>query len=209
MEFASDKYAQIAIQGPKALDVAQKLTETDLAAIKYYWFTDGDFAGVPARIARTGYTGEDGFEIYVAPEHAVRLERHHGRRRGIRALNPAVWARATRCGSKARWRFTGMRSALPFRRSKPISPGSSKLDKGDFIGRDALVKQKEKGVTRKLIGFEMRGRGIGRDGYEVLSRRQAARVGSPAVRPSPTLNKNIGLCYLPVERASRARRSKS
>ena len=79
MEFASEKYAQLAIQGPKALETAQKLTDTPLAAINYYWFADGTFAGVPARIARTGYTGEDGFEVYVAPEHAVaRLERDHG-----------------------------------------------------------------------------------------------------------------------------------
>jgi aminomethyltransferase len=71
VEFASDKYAQIAIQGPKALEASQQLTATDLAAIKYYWFTDGEFAGVPARIARTGYTGEDGFEIYVRPKRCA------------------------------------------------------------------------------------------------------------------------------------------
>src|SRR5579863_4933720 len=71
VEFASPKYAQLAIQGPKALETAQKLTETPLSAIKYYWFADGAFAGVPARIARTGYTGEGGFEVYVAPDYAV------------------------------------------------------------------------------------------------------------------------------------------
>src|SRR5882757_2221766 len=71
VEFAGPKYSQLAIQGPKALEVAQTLTDVPLSAIKYYWFTDGVFAGVPARIARTGYTGEDGLEVYVAPEAAV------------------------------------------------------------------------------------------------------------------------------------------
>src|ERR1035441_7953520 len=71
VEFASPRYAQLAIQGPKALQVASQLTDANLAAIRYYWFIDGVFAGVPARIARTGYTGEDGFEVYVAPECAA------------------------------------------------------------------------------------------------------------------------------------------
>ncbi len=85
VEFASEKYSQLAIQGPKAIETAQKLTDTPLAAIRYYWFTDGTFAGVPARIARTGYTGEDGVEVYVAPEHAVaRVERDHGGRQSRR-----------------------------------------------------------------------------------------------------------------------------
>src|SRR5712671_3040596 len=71
VEFASDRYAQLAIQGPKALEILQKLTPVDLAAIRYYWFTDGTVSGATARIARTGYTGEDGFEIYVAPGEAA------------------------------------------------------------------------------------------------------------------------------------------
>src|SRR4051794_8985289 len=73
VEFASERYAQIAVQGPQARATAQKLTGTDLSKISYYWFADGEFAGVAARIAHTGYTGEDGFEVYVAPEHAVRV----------------------------------------------------------------------------------------------------------------------------------------
>ncbi|MES1256949.1 MAG: glycine cleavage system aminomethyltransferase GcvT [Acidobacteriota bacterium] len=198
--FASDKYAQLAIQGPKALETAQKLTETPLAPIRYYWFTDGMFAGVPARIARTGYTGEDGFEVYVAPEHAV-----------------AVWNAILEAGQPAGLKPCGLGARNTLRLESKmalygheigasISPLEAdlswivKFDKGEFIGRDALLKQREKGLTRKLTGFEMRGRGIGRDGYEVLVGGQPAgwvTSGSPA----PTLNRNIGLCYLPVDYA--------
>jgi aminomethyltransferase len=190
VEFASEKYAQIAVQGPKALATAQKLTATDLAAIKYYWFTDGTFAGVRARIARTGYTGEDGFEIYVAPEHAA-----------------AVWNALLEAGKDANIKPCGLGARNTLRLESKmalygheigasISPLEAdlawivKLDKGDFIGREALVKQKEKGLTRKLTGFEMRGRGIGRDGYEVLVEGQPAGWVTSG-SPSPTLNKNI------------------
>jgi aminomethyltransferase len=200
VEFASEKYSQIAVQGPKALGVAQTLTETNLAAIKYYWFTDGTFAGVPARIARTGYTGEDGFEIYVAPEYAVQVWdalMEAGKPEGIKP-----------CGLGARntLRLESKMALYGHEIGASISPLEAdlawivKLDKGDFNGREALVKQKEKGLTRKLIGFEMRGRGIGRDGYEVnLDGVPAGWVTSGS--PAPTLNQNIGLCYLPIDRA--------
>jgi aminomethyltransferase len=200
VEFASDKYSQIAVQGPKALGVAQTLTETNLAAIKYYWFTDGTFAGVPARIARTGYTGEDGFEVYVAPEYAVRVWNalmEAGKPEGIKP-----------CGLGARntLRLESKMALYGHEIGASISPLEAdlawivKLDKGDFNGREALVKQKEKGLTRKLVGFEMRGRGIGRDGYEVnIGGVPAGWVTSGS--PAPTLNKNIGLCYLPLDRA--------
>ena len=200
VEFASGKYAQIAIQGPKALETAQQLTETPLAGIRYYWFTDGMFAGVPARIARTGYTGEDGFEVYVAPDVAADVWKaimEAGKPAGIKP-----------CGLGARntLRLESKRALYGHEIGASMSPlaaelaWSVKFDKGEFIGRDALVKQKQAGLTRKLTGFEMRGRGIGRDGYEVTIGGQPAgwvTSGSPA----PTLNRNIGLCYLPLERA--------
>ena len=200
VEFAGDKYSQIAVQGPKALGVAQTLTATDLAAIKDYWFTDGEFAGVPARIARTGYTGEDGFEIYSAPEFAVRVWNalmEAGKPEGIKP-----------CGLGARntLRLESKMALYGHEIGPTISPLEAdlawivKLDKGNFNGRDALVKQKEKGLTRKLVGFEMRGRGIGRDGYEVnLAGQPAGWVTSGS--PAPTLNRNIGLCYLPIDHA--------
>jgi aminomethyltransferase len=200
VEFAGDKYAQIAIQGPKALGVAQKLTETELSGIKYYWFRDGFFAGVPARIARTGYTGEDGFEIYTAPEDAVGVWNaimNAGRDEGIKP-----------CGLGARntLRLESKMALYGHEIGASISPLEAdlawivKLGKGDFVGRNALLKQSEKGLTRKVVGFEMRGRGIGRDGYEVLLDGNGAgwvTSGSPA----PTLGRNIGLCYLPIDRA--------
>jgi aminomethyltransferase len=200
VEFASEKYSQIAVQGPKALGVAQTLTDTNLAAIKYYWFTDGTFAGVPARIARTGYTGEDGFEVYVAPEFAVEVWN------ALMAAGKPEGIKPCGLGARNTLRLESKMALYGHEIGASISPLEAdlawivKLDKGDFNGRDALVKQKEKGLTRKLVGFEMRGRGIGRDGYEVsLDGAPAGWVTSGS--PAPTLNKNIGLCYLPIDRA--------
>jgi aminomethyltransferase len=204
VEFASSRYAQIAVQGPLAAAVLQKLTAADLASIRYYWFTDGEVCGIPARISRMGYTGEDGFEIYIPPAEAER-----------------VWAEIAAAGAEFGIRPCGLGARNTLRLEAkmalygheidatitPLEAGLSwivKLDKGDFTGRDALLKQKDKGVTRKLVGFEMTGRGIARDGYPVLV------DGSPAGwvtsgSPSPTLGKNIGLCYLPVEQAATGR----
>ncbi len=200
VEFASDKYSQLAIQGPKGQATLQKLTPVDLGAIKYYWFTDGEVCGTPARIAHTGYTGEDGFEIYVPPSEAVRLWNEVLRAGAEFGIKP--------CGLGARntLRLEAKMALYGHEIDASISPFEAdlawivKLDKGDFLGRAALLKQKESGIKRKLVGFEMRGRGIGREGYEVfLDGAPAGWVTSGS--PSPFLNKNIGLCYLPVEHA--------
>ena len=200
VENNGERYAQIAIQGPKARATLQKLTPVDLGGIKYYWFTDGEVSGTPARIAHTGYTGEDGFEIYVPPADAVRmwqLVMDAGAEFGIKP-----------CGLGARntLRLEAKMALYGHEIDASISPLEAdlgwivKLDKGEFVGRDALLKQKESGIRRKLIGFEMRGRGIGRDGYEVfLNGAAAGWVTSGG--PAPTLNKNIGLCYLPAEQS--------
>ncbi len=200
VEFASDRYAQLAIQGPKAQAALQKLTPVDLGSIRYYWFTDGEVAGVPARIAHTGYTGEDGFEIYVEPSEAERIWKlvmDAGAEFGIKP-----------CGLGARntLRLEAKMALYGHEIDASISPLEAdlawivKFDKGEFLGREALLKQKENGIRRKLVGFELRGRGIGREGYEVrLDGAPAGWVTSGS--PSPTLNKNIGLCYLPVEHA--------
>jgi aminomethyltransferase len=205
VEFTSERYAQLAIQGPKALAALQKLTATDLAAIGYYHFADGAVSGTPARIARTGYTGEDGFEIYIAPEQAERIwddVMNAGQEFGIKP-----------CGLGARntLRLEAKMALYGHEIHASITPLEAdlswmvKLNKGDFIGRPALLKQKESGLTRKLVGFEMMGRGIGRDGYEVyLDGAPAGWVTSGG--PAPALNKNIGLCYLPVGRAVPAQR---
>ncbi len=201
VEFTSERYAQLAIQGPKALATVQKLTAVDLRAVRYYWFTHGEVGGTYARIARTGYTGEDGFELYVAPDDA-----------------PLIWDQVLRAGEEFGIRPCGLGARNTLRLEAKmalygheihasISPWEAdlawivKMDKGDFLGRAALARQLEAGVKRKLIGFEMRSRAIARDGYEVfLDGVPAGWVTSGG--PSPSLNKNIGLCYLPTERAS-------
>ncbi|HUS05011.1 MAG TPA: glycine cleavage system aminomethyltransferase GcvT [Bryobacteraceae bacterium] len=200
VEFAGDRYAQLAIQGPKALDTLQKLTRTELAAIKYYHFVDGQVSGVWARIARTGYTGEDGFEIYIAPEEAESI--------WVKILEAGSEFGIRPCGLGARntLRLEAKMALYGHEIDASISPLEADLgwivkwNKDDFIGKAALLKQQEAGVKRKLVGFEMVGRGIGRDGYEV----QVDGVCSGWVTsggPAPTLNKNIGLCYLPSEKA--------
>jgi aminomethyltransferase len=200
VDFASERYAQLAVQGPRALQTVQKLTATDLAPIRYYWFTDGQIAGVPARITRTGYTGEDGFELYIAPEHACDVWSQvleAGREFGIKP-----------CGLGARntLRLEAKMALYGHEIHASITPLEAdlgwivKMDKGEFVGRAALERQKSEGLKRKLAGFEMRGRGIARDGYEVFVDGAAAGFVTSG-GPSPTLNKNIGLCYLPVDRA--------
>ena len=201
VEFASERYAQIAIQGPKGLATLQKLTKTDLAPIKYYWFQDGEVAGVWARIARTGYTGEDGFEIYVAPEEAAAI--------WDKLLDAGQEFGIKPCGLGARntLRLEAKMALYGHEIDASINPLEAdlgwivKLDKDDFIGKKALEKTKSDGLKRKLIGFEMCGRGIARDGYEVyLDGQPAGWVTSGG--PSPTLCKNIGMCYLPVDAAT-------
>src|SRR5579864_1470022 len=198
VEFSSGRYAQLAIQGPLALCTLRKLTAVDLGQIPYYWFADGTVSGAPARIAHTGYTGEDGFEIYVSPSEAPRL--------WIEILDAGREFGIKPCGLGARntLRLEAKMALYGHEIHASITPYEAelgwmvKLDKGNFIGRAALAKQKEQGVRRKLIGFEMRGRGIGRDGYEVrVDGRPAGWVTSGS--PAPSLNKSIGLCYLPAD----------
>jgi len=204
VRLSSSEYAQLAIQGPDARATLQKLTPVDLAAIRYYWFTDGTVSGTPARIARTGYTGENGFEIYIDPAQAPRLWDEileAGQEFGIKP-----------CGLGARntLRLEAKMALYGHEIHASITPWEAdldwivKLDKGDFVGRAALVRQKQQGIRRKLVGFEMTGRGIGRDGYEVrVEGVPAGWVTSGS--PSPTLNKNIGLCFLPVAEARAGR----
>jgi aminomethyltransferase len=200
VENAGPRFAQLAVQGPLATGVAQKFTDINLTPVKRYHFVDGHFSGVPARIARTGYTGEDGWEIYVAPEHAVRVWNE--------ILTAGADFGILACGLGAR-NTLRMESAMPLYGHEidaTITPWEAgldwivKLEKGDFLGREALVKQKQKGITRKLIGFEVKGRGIARDGYEILT----GGAGTGWVTsggPAPALNKNLGMCYLPLQLA--------
>lgn len=198
---ASSDYCQIAIQGPKALEILQKLTENDLAPIGYYHFTEGKVDGVDAIISRTGYTGEDGFEVYAAADRAEQLWNkllETGKEHGILP-----------CGLAARntLRLESAMSLYGHELSDEISTLEAnlgwitKLQKGDFIGRDQIAALKESGLTRKLIGFEMKEPGIARDGFDIYVGDEKVGVvtsGSPA----PFLKKNIGLAFLPPEFAN-------
>jgi aminomethyltransferase len=200
VENAGPRYAQLAIQGPRAQATLQKLTRTDLASIRYYWFTDAEVSSEPARIARTGYTGEDGFEIYVTPDRAVARWREileAGREFGIKPVG---------LGARNTLRLEAKMALYGHEIDASITPLEAdlawivKFDKGDFTGKAALEKQLSEGVKRTLVGFEMRGRGIARDGYEVrLNGSPAGWVTSGG--PAPSLNKNIGLGYLPAAHA--------
>ena len=197
VENAGPKYVQIAVQGPKGPATLQKLTKTDLTPIKYYHFTDGEVSGTPARIARTGYTGEDGFEIYIKPSEGERIWNE------LMAAGEEFGIKPCGLGARNTLRLESKMALYGHEIDATITPLEAdlewivKFDKGDFIGRDALAARKAKGLTRKLVGFEMRGRGIGRDGYEVqIGGAQAGWVTSGG--PAPTLNKNIGLCYVPI-----------
>jgi aminomethyltransferase len=200
---ASADYCQIAVQGPDALEIAQKLTETKLDEIKYYHFTVGKFDGVDAIISRTGYTGEDGFEIYANKDFAEQIWNklletgNYGSDDGILP-----------CGLAARntLRLESAMSLYGHELSDEINPLEANLGwicklKTDFLGRDFLVKQKEEGLKRKLVGFEMKDRGIARDDYEVfIGDEKVGYVTSGS--PAPFLKKNIGLAFVPTEFAN-------
>ena len=196
----SDEYAQIALQGPMALEILQPLTANDLGEIKYYRFVHGELAGTPALIARTGYTGEDGFEAYVEPSSAPALWRailEQGKRQGVQPAG---------LGARDTLRFEAGMSLYGNdidHTTTPFEAGLGwivKLGKGDFIGRDVLDRQREEGVDRKLVGFEMVDRGIARHGYPVLlDEGSGDPVGAvTSGTQSPTLGKALGMTYLPI-----------
>lgn len=200
----SEKYCQIAIQGPNALGILQTLTETNLDSIKYYHFTTGRVCGVDAIISRTGYTGEDGFEVYAAAGEAENLWNQM-----LQAGNFGSEDGIIPCGLAARntLRLESAMSLYGHELSDEITPLEAglgwitKLDKGDFIGRDSLTQQKSDGLERKLVGFEMAEPGIARDDFDVyIDGRKVGRVTSGS--PAPFLKKNIGLAFLPVEFAN-------
>jgi aminomethyltransferase len=201
----SDSYTQLAIQGPKAVDVLQKLTDANLAPIKNYWFTHGTVCGLKdTLIARTGYTGEDGFEIYV-PSNVATSERvwdavtEAGREFGILA-----------CGLGARntLRLEAKMALYGHEISDEISVWEAgldryaKMDKPEFIGREALAAAKAVELKRTLVGLEMVDRGIGRDGYSCCADSGAAVGVITSGSPSPTLGKNIALAYVPPAMAA-------
>jgi aminomethyltransferase len=205
VENLSDNFTQIAIQGPRAVDLLQKLTDADLNAVKFYWLTRGTVCGLAdILIARTGYTAEDGFEIYVPSDEATSamvwnkiLEA--GRDFGVVA-----------CGLGARntLRLEGKLPLYGHEISDTINVWEAgldkfcKLEKLDFIGRGSLEEAKAEGLKRTLVGLEMVERGIARDGYKVLddAGQEIGYVTSGSY--APFLKKNIALAYVPPAHAA-------
>lgn len=192
----SRETAQLALQGPLAEQILQKLTRTDLSSIGFFRFHhDVDLNGAVALVSRSGYTGEDGFEIYLSPDHAPALWN--------KILEAGAEEGVVPCGLGARDTLR-LEARLPLyghELSASISPLEAglgfavKLDKGDFIGRDALLKQKKEGVSRKLVGLEMIGRGIARAHYPVyVGEEEVGEVTSGT--QSPTLGKNVALALI-------------
>jgi len=198
----SDNWAQLALQGPVALDVLQKLTSTEVSEIRYYRFAWGEVLGRRALIARTGYTGEDGFEVYVAPEDAPPVWRAMLEEGASRGVVPAGLGARDTLRLEAGMALYGNDIDHT---TTPLEAGLDwivKLSKGDFIGRDVIERQADEGVERKLVGFEMVDRGIARHGYPVLLEEGAAPAGTVTSGTlSPTLDKAIGMAYVPAAAA--------
>jgi len=202
VENLSDDFTQIAIQGPKAVGVLQKVTDADLSAVKFYWITRGSVCDLKKiLIARTGYTAEDGFEIYVPADEATSA------RVWNEILNAGKEFGIVPCGLGARntLRLEGKLPLYGHEISDTINVWEAGLDrfcrmeKPEFVGRAALEKAKAEGVKRTLIGLEMVERGIARDGYKILGGggREIGCVTSGS--PAPFLKKNIALAYVPPE----------
>lgn len=196
----SDATALLAIQGPKASEIVQSLTETNLDEIGYYRFAQGSVAGVNGVISRTGYTGEDGFELYIPAEGGMQL-----------------WNALMEAGADKGLIATGLgcRDSLRLEMGyalygndldeehTPLESGLAwitKLDKGDFIGRDVLARQKEEGVTRRLVGLKLADKGFPRHGYPIAHEGEDVGVVTSGV-VSPSLGIGVAMGYVPTELA--------
>jgi aminomethyltransferase len=197
---SSSRYALLAVQGPAAPAIVQELTAADLTSVKYYWFTHGEVAGVRSLIARTGYTGEDGFELFIPPASAER-----------------VWNTILETGAAAGVVPVGLGARDTLRLEAGMHLSGQDIDetttvleadlgwivgwkKSDFIGKAALDQQKSAGLTRKLVGFEMAAPGIARHGYKAYATGGEGIVTSGT--QTPLLKKAIGLAYLPLAATS-------
>ena len=198
----SSRYALIAVQGPLAREVLQPLTGINLGEIKYYWFTSGEVAGVRVTVSRTGYTGEDGFEIFVPPASAER-----------------VWEAVMTAGRPAGLVPAGLGARDTLRLEAAMRLYGNDIDetttvleadlgwtigwkKTEFIGADVLRRQKQEGVSRKIVGFEVLDRAIARHGYEVYVDGVKAGTVTSGTQ-TPYLKKAIGMAYLPIDRCAR------
>ncbi|HEX6202626.1 MAG TPA: glycine cleavage system aminomethyltransferase GcvT, partial [Thermoanaerobaculia bacterium] len=193
----AEDYALLALQGPRALEILDPIVRADLGDLRYYGFSQAPVADIPALVSRTGYTGEDGFEIYVAPEHAPGLWEmllDEGREEG---LVPAG------LGARDTLRLEAAMALYGHELDRETTPWEAglawtvKLDKGDFVGRDALVAAREAGPRKKLVGFEARGRGIAREGQAVHAPGGEAVGRVTSGTWSPSFEKALGMAYVP------------
>jgi aminomethyltransferase len=199
----SDRASMLALQGPRAEAILARATDIDAVGIPFHAVTTGMLLGdIPALIARTGYTGEDGFELFVDDDNVEQLWD------GLLDLGAADGLKPCGLGARDSLRFEACLALYGHEIADDINPYEAKLgwvvklDKGEFVGREALQAIKQAGVRRKLAGFEMTGRGIARGGYEIRSL-DGERIGEVTTgMPSPTLGKNLGLGYVPAELAS-------
>ena len=195
---ASDRTALIALQGPRALEIAALVGGRALGGLPSFYFTDTELAGVRVRASRTGYTGEDGLEIFCANDDAVTLWRALLAAGVPLGLMPAGLAARDTLRLEARLSLYGNDIDDT---TNPLEAGLGwvvKLGKADFMGKAALLKIKEAGTTRKLVGFEVTGRGIARHGYSLFDLDGKAVGVCTSGSPGPTVGKNIGLGYLPT-----------
>lgn len=200
VEHLSDDFTQIAIQGPKAVDLLQKLTDADLSAVKFYWVTRGTLCGLKDTLmGRTGYTAEDGFEIYIPSDEATSARVWYA------ILDVGKDFGAVPCGLGARntLRLEGKLPLYGHEISDTINVWEAgldrfcKMEKPDFIGRAALQKAKSDGVKKTLVGLQMVERGIARDGYKILDDGGSEIGYVTSGSPAPFLKKNIALAYVP------------
>jgi len=202
VEDLSDNFTQIAIQGPKGVNLLQKLTDADLSAVKFYWVTRGAACGLKdILIARTGYTAEDGFEIYIPSDEKTSAMVWN------QVLEAGKEFNVVPCGlgSRNTLRLEGKLPLYGHEISDTINVWEAglerfcKMEKPEFVGREALEHAKAAGIKRTLAGLEMMERGIARDGYKVLddSGREIGFVTSGSY--APFLKKNIALAYIPLE----------
>jgi aminomethyltransferase len=200
VEHLSDDFTQIAIQGPKAVDLLQRLTDADLSAVKFYWVTRGTLCGLRNTLmGRTGYTAEDGFEIYIPSDEAT------SERVWYAILDAGKELGAIPCGLGARntLRLEGKLPLYGHEISDTINVWEAgldrfcKMEKPDFIGRAALEKAKAEGMKKTLVGLEMIERGIARDDYKILDDGGSEIGYVTSGSPAPFLKKNIALAYVP------------
>jgi len=190
----SSEYSQLALQGPRAAEIVSKVSSVNVSALKYYWFCRARFCGVEGLLARTGYTGEDGFEFYFAPDQSERVWSALIEAGKAEGLVPAGLGARNTLRLEAGYPLYGHELDEDTTLLEANLGWITKFDKGDFIGRDALLEQRSRGTRKKLVGFEMTGQGIARDGYDLyVAREIAGRVTSGSY--APFLKKNLGMAY--------------